>query len=289
MSVALQQLIQILTLKPLSHTCFQGQNIDLGLPQIFGGQLLAQALSAAMQRVEQKRYLHACHAHFLLAGDVSLPIQYETQILREGKSFTVVVVNAYQQDTLIFQLTASFQVLEQGFEHQGLKIELPDIDSFYSEAELWESLSASLPSTMHKTFSQEHAFEVKIKHYNPPFNGIALEPKQQIWVKLSDISPLSLRLQQCLLAYFSDFHCIPTMLHPHKCGIFQQKAHFATLSHSIYFHQPVDFNQWLFFDIKSDVACYARGLASGQVFDKNGKLIASYQQEGLIRPVEWNN
>lgn len=285
MTLAINQLIQRLTPVMITPYRFQADNLDLGLPQIFGGQLMAQSLMVAMQQVEPERHLHSCHTYFLAAGKASQPLIYEANILRKGQSFTQVMVSAYQDDELIFQLTASFQVMEAGFEHQNEQVTLPELTELLSENELWQALAPQLPPAMQKAFSVEQAFDVYTKYYNPPFAGKTLPANQQMLAKINGTVAQDLRLHQCLLAYFSDFHCIPTMLHPHQCGVFQQKAQFATLSHSIYFHQGVDFNQWLLFELHSPITTAARGMTSGQVFDVNGKLIASYQQEGLIRPL----
>lgn len=286
MSVALAQLIELLKLKPLSNGRFQGESQDLGLPQVFGGQVMAQALAAAMNMVSETRFLHACHAHFLQAGSAQQPILYQAQLLREGNSFSVVSVDAWQQEARIFHLTASFQIDETGFEHQTAMPNVPQAESFVSENAMINQLAEQLPPPLQAIFGQERAFEVRMQYANNPFYGKKLPPTQTLWVKTNGVVSTERRLQQCLLAYFSDFHCIPTMLHPHACGVFQQKARFATLNHSIWFHREFDFNQWLLFDLNSPTAAGARGLTGGKVFDQQGRLVASYQQEGLIRPVK---
>lgn len=285
MSNALNQLVQLLTLQPLGNGRFHGESQDLGLPQVFGGQVMAQSLAAAMAVVSEERYVHSCHAYFLRAGSAQAGITYETDILREGNSFSVVSVNAVQQGEIIFRLTASFQIDEQGFEHQTAMPNVGQPHEFMSENALITQMAQTLPEPLRTIFSQERAFEVHIQSPNNPFKGQKLAAEQRIWAKANGVVPQNRRLQQCLLAYFSDFHCIPTMLHPHECGIFQQKARFATLDHSLYFHREFDFNQWLLFDLVSPTASGARGLTRGQVFNQNGQLVASYQQEGVIRPL----
>lgn len=285
MSNALTQLIQLLTLSPLGNNRFQGESQDLGLPQVFGGQVLAQSLAAAMNVVSEERFLHSCHAYFLRAGSAQQPIVYHSEVLREGNSFTVVSVNAEQNDELIFRLTASFHIDEEGFEHQTDTPTLLAEEQLISENATILQLAQHLPEPLKSIFSQERAFEVKIQHLNNPFKGGKLPAEQQIWAKPNGVVADNRCLQQCLLAYFSDFHCIPTMLHPHECGVFQQKARFATLDHSIYFHRPFDFNQSLRIVAESPIANGARGLTSAKVFSHDGKLVASFQQEGLIRPL----
>lgn len=285
MSNALNQLVQLLALKRAGENCFIGESQDLGLPQVFGGQVMAQALAAAMQVVGEERFLHSYHGYFLRAGSAQQPISYTAEILREGNSFTVVSVDATQNDELIFRLSASFHLDENGFEHQAETPEFPVQESLVSENQLIQQLAQNLPAPLKQLFSQERAFEVKLHYANNPFNGAALPPKQTIWVKPNGIVANDRRLQQCLLAYFADFHCIPTMLHPHECGVFQQKARFATLDHSMHIHRTFDFNQGLWLVLQSPVANGARGLTTGQVFSADGILVAGYRQEGLIRPL----
>lgn len=286
MSNALQHLIQILTLEQLDDGLFRGESEDLGFPQVFGGQVVSQALAAAMQVVDLERDLHSCHAYFLRAGDAAYPIIYETEILREGNSFSVVSVNAKQHNEVICRVMASFQIHEAGFEHQANMPDVSEPETFYSENELIRSLALMLPAKLRAKFEAERPFDVRIKYPNDPFNGHKLSPKQFLWVKTNGIAPQHRRLQQCLLAYFSDFHCILTMLHPHERGFMQPGLRIATLDHSIWFHRDFDFSQWLLFALDSPNAFGARGLTRGQVFDQKGNLIASYQQEGLIREVE---
>ncbi len=286
MSNALQHLIQILTLEQLDDGLFRGESEDLGFPQVFGGQVVSQALAAAMQVVDLERDLHSCHAYFLRAGDAAYPIIYETEILREGNSFSVVSVNAKQHNEIICRVMASFQIHETGFEHQANMPDVSEPETFYSENELIRSLALMLPAKLREKFEAERPFDVRIKHPNDPFNGHKLSPEQFLWVKTNGAAPQHRRLQQCLLAYFSDFHCILTMLHPHERGFMQPGLRIATLDHSIWFHRDFDFSQWLLFALDSPNAFGARGLTRGQVFDQKGNLIASYQQEGLIREVE---
>lgn len=291
---ALAHLIELLTLERLDDGLFRGDSEDLGLPQVFGGQVVAQSLSAAMQVVDIERHLHSCHAYFLRAGDPIYPIIYEVEYLREGKSFTVVNVNAKQHNELICRVMASFQVSEAGFEHHQPMPKVDSPDHFYSENELIHSLALMLPSPLREKFQAERAFDVRIKYPNDPFNGKKLPKEQFVWSKLNTELgetgvKLDQRLQQCLMAYFSDFHCIITMLHPHERGFMQQGLRIATLDHSIWFHRQFDFSEWLLFALTTPNASGARGLTRGEVFNQQGELLVSYQQEGLIRDSQFEN
>lgn len=283
MSQALNRLIQLLTLERLDDNLFRGECEDDGLPQVFGGQVVAQALSASMNVVDESRYLHSCHCYFVRAGDVNYPIIYETEVLREGNSFTVVSINAKQHNEIICRVMASFQVKEEGFEYQVKVPVSEEPEALVSENAVILSLAMMLPSPMKEKFQKERAFEVRLKHTNNPFKGEKLPAEQLVWTKTNGVAPKNFRLQQCLLAYFTDFHCILTMLQPHERGFLQQGLKVATLDHSIWFHRDFDLNDWTRFQLDTPNASGARGLARGQVFDLVGNLVATYQQEGLIR------
>lgn len=283
---ATEKLIQILNLTTLGKGEFQGESQDLGLPQVFGGQVLAQALFAAMQLVPLERYLHSCHAYFLQAGSAKLPIHYSAEVLREGGSFSVVSVNAKQENEILLRLTASFQIDEKGFEFQP-EIAINELPSqFVSENDLKAKMSKFVPEMLRPLFENESAFDVRVKYPNNPFKGEKLPSEQQLWVKTQYDVTKDRRLQQCLIAYFSDFHCISTILQPHQCGVFEQKVRFATLEHHLSFHRAFDLNQWLLFKLENLSASGARGSVFGKVFDQQGHLAVTYQQEALIRPLE---
>lgn len=280
--MALQKLMDLLRLEKVADNRFIGQNQDLGLSHIFGGQLLGQALSAASQSVEAGRLAHSMHGYFLQAGSLAQPVEYETQTLREGRSFSLVNVNAMQDEQLIFRAMISFQGAEQGFEYQA---EMPQVEppaQLISEDLLLQKLAEKLPLDLQQKFSQSRPFDVRVKYANNPFFGQKLPAEQLVWAKANGEVADS-QMQQCLFAYFSDFHSLPTALHPHARGFLQPKMRIASLDHSIWFHRPIDFNQWLLCVIENRSASNARGFVRGEAFDQQGNLVASYAQEGLIR------
>lgn len=283
MSSALSQLISLLKLQSAGENRFIGQSQNLGLPQIFGGQIMAQSLVAAQSVAEPDRVAHSFHATFLQAGDVREPLQFDTEILRSGGSFTVVNVRASQSQGVICLAQVSFQTVEEGREFQ---CEMPDFappENFSSENQFIANIAEHLPSPIKTLFSVERPFIVQSKHLNNPFAGKTLPPAQQLWAKLNGKIPLTLAEQQCLLLYFSDFHCLPTMLFPHGKGALEQSVRMATLEHSFHFYRPFDFHQWLAFALETQNSSNARGICHGSVFSQEGKRIASYCQEGLIR------
>ena len=146
-----------------------------------------------------------------------------------------------------------------------------------------QKVAQTLPEPLNEKFAAERPFEVHTKYLNNPFNGTKLPAEQYSWFKTNGETPLDIKIQQCLLAYFSDFHCILTALHPHEKGFLQKGMKVATIDHSIWFHRPFDLNHWHLHAIESNNAFGGRGLARGQIFSQDGQLIATTQQEGLIR------
>ncbi|TCP97714.1 acyl-CoA thioesterase-2 [Cricetibacter osteomyelitidis] len=283
MSDVLNNLIQLLKLEKLDDLLFRGSSQDLGFRQVFGGQVVAQALSAAQQVVPQDRLLHSCHAYFLSPGDSQHPIIYDVETLREGRNFTAYRIKAIQHKDAICHVTASFQVPENGFEHQSVMPQVAAADEFLSESAVLQKMAPLIPEMVRDKFTAERPFDIRTKYMNNPFQGSALPPEQFAWVKANGSVPLDQKIQKCLLAYFSDFHPLLTSLHPHSVGFLQTGMKVATIDHSIWFHREFDLNDWLLYALESNNAYGGRGLARGQIFDRQGHLIATTQQEGLIR------
>ncbi|OOH91344.1 acyl-CoA thioesterase II [Pasteurellaceae bacterium 15-036681] len=285
MSQALLDLIDVLTLERLDDHIFRGKCEDLGLPQVFGGQVMAQSLMAAMQIVGNERDLHSCHLYFLRAGDVNYPIIYQTEILREGRSFTSVSVNAIQHDEIICRMMSSFQMPEDGLEHQSTMPQVDMPEQWVSENDVIRQLANYLPEKIKKIFQVERPFDVRVKYPVNPFGQNHYPAEQFLWVKSNGNITINKNLQKCLLIYFSDFHCISTMLQCHGKGALNPDMRIATIDHAMWFHRDFDISDWLLFSIDSTNASATRGLSRGQVYTHDGQLVASYQQEGLIRKV----
>ncbi|PJG83399.1 acyl-CoA thioesterase II [Caviibacterium pharyngocola] len=284
MSDVLNKLIRLLQLEQIDDFLFRGESQDLGLRQVFGGQVVAQALSAAIQTAPTDRLLHSCHAYFLSPGDSQHPIIYDVETLREGRNFTALRVKAIQHNEPICHITASFQTEETGFDHQSQMPEnIGAPQDFTEETVVLQKLAQYIPENIRDKFTAERPFDIRTKYINNPFKGLSLPPVQYAWVRSNGEVPQNAKIQQCLLAYFSDFHPLLTALHPHETGFLQSGMKVATIDHSIWFHRPFDLNDWLLYAIESNNAYGARGLARGQIFDRQGRLIATTQQEGLIR------
>ncbi len=283
MTTVLKNLIELLRLERLDENLYRGSSQDLGLRQVFGGQVVAQSLSAAMQTAPRDRILHSCHAYFLSTGDSQHPIIYDVETLRTGRNFTALRIKAIQHNEPICHITASLQIEEQGFEHQSQMPNVGLFDEFMSELDIIRKVADTLPEPIREKLTADRPFDIRTKYINNPFKGQKLPPEQFAWVKANGTVPQDHQIQQCLLAYFSDFHPLLTALHPHGKGFLEPGMKVATIDHSIWFHRPFDLNDWLLYAIESNNAYGARGLSRGQIFDRNGKLIATTQQEGLIR------
>lgn len=283
MTPALNELLTLLKLEKIADNQFIGQSEHLGLPQVYGGQVIGQALSAAKKTVETDRYVHSFHSYFLRRGDPLKSILYDVENLRDGKSFSTRRVKAVQNDQPIFYLTASYQINEIGFEHQN---EMPNIKGpkgLLSETQLIKKQENKLPPAVVNLFTKPRPIEVRPVIINDPLNPMKLDPKQALWIKANGQLGDDLRIHQYLLAYASDWGFLTTALQPHKITLFSPKLTIASIDHSMWFHRPFRIDDWLLFVIESPSASSARGFVRGEFFDQKGRLVASVTQEGLIR------
>ncbi len=282
MQDTLEKLIKIIDLEQTGETSFHGSSIDIGLRHIFGGQVLAQAIVAAC-RTEKQKHMHSLHAHFFLPGDLSIPINYEVSVVREGRSFSTKQVVALQYDRPIFSMTASFQAEESGFEHQVDIPEIPDPEQVDPGTELRAYYASKLPARYQGLFTIPLPIEIR---YIPPPEYIdpkKLPPNRCAWIKTIDNLPDDPVLHNSILAYSSDFGILETAMLPHGVSYMQEDILAASLDHSIWFHRDFKIDEWLLFSMESPCAANARGFCRCTVFTQSGKLVASIAQEGLIR------
>lgn len=283
MSAVLGDLIDQLGLEKIEENLFRGQSQDLGWGQVFGGQVLGQALSAAAQTVPEGRSVHSLHGYFLLTGDVSRPIVYDVDRIRDGGSFTTRRVVAIQKGRAIFSMSASFQKSEDGLSHQD---EMPDVegpDGLMSQWELSRLVADQIPESMRDRFTAEAPIERRPVN---PMNYLApdaREPHAAVWMRANGDLPDDPAVHRYMLAYASDFGFIAVSMYPHGVSWMQRGMQVASLDHSMYFHRPFRFDDWLLHVIDSPSASGARGLVRGRVFNQKGELVASTAQEGLIR------
>jgi len=282
MSQVVERLIGILELDRISDYEFRGHSQDLGYPKVFGGQVIGQALSAATKTVKH-RMPHSLHAYFLRPGDASLPIEYRVENVRDGGSFSVRRVVASQNNKTILTMTTSFQVHEDGLEHQESMPNVPGPGSFESELSLYREHAEEIPEKVRTQFTADRPIEYRIVENQNPFRprkGIA---KRHMWIKSVSDLPDDPRIHQFMLAYTTDYGFLETTLTPHGIGLGERNLIIASLDHAIWFHRPFRLDEWLLYVADSPSASGGRGLVRGKIFNQQGDLVASTSQEGLIR------
>ena len=283
MSQALSNLLALLNLEKIEEGIFRGQSEDLGLRQVFGGQVVGQALYAAKETVPVDRLVHSFHSYFLRPGDSQKPIVYDVETLRDGNSFSARRVAAIQNGKPIFYMTASFQAPEPGFEHQKTMPTAPAPENLKSETEIAMAFEKLLPQTLKEKFLCEKPLEIRPVVFHNPMQGHVDEPVRQVWMRANGQMPADLRVHQYLLGYASDFNFLPVALQPHGVGFLEPGMQVATIDHSMWFHRPFDMNDWLLYSVESTSASSARGFVRGEFYSRDGVLVASTVQEGVMR------
>ena len=285
MHPVLDDLITLLKLEQIEDNIFRGDSRDIGSAQVFGGQVLGQALSAA-QRTVEGRGAHSLHAYFLRRGDMKAPIVYEVDRARDGGSFSMRRVVAIQHGRPIFNLAASFQIAEQGLDHQAEMPDVPGPESLKDFSDVGTELLNVLPQKMRRFLTDKRPFDFRPVE---PINF--LEPKKQapvkhVWIRAVAALPDDQTLHKNLLAYVSDYELLGTSTLPHGLPFGRGRVIMASLDHALWFHRKVQIDRWLLYAMDSPNASAARGFARGQIFSQDGHLVASTAQEGLVRVVE---
>lgn len=284
MKAALHQLVALLELEPIEVNIYRGQNRDLGLPRVFGGQVLAQALAAARKTVEPDRVAHSLHAYFILPGDIAAPIIYDVDRIRDGGSFTTRRIRAIQHGRPIFNMSASFHRPETGFEHQDpMPQDVPDPETLTDELELIHAHLDRYPARVRETVAQPRPFTFRPVAPLDPFEPAVSAPRHATWFKTVDHLPDDLGVHQALFAYASDHGLLPTALRPHGVSWMRRDMQVASLDHALWFHAPFRLDEWLLYVYESPRAAGARGFTRGSLYTRDGALVASVAQEGLIR------
>lgn len=285
MHPVLSDLLNLLELERIEDDIFRGQSRDIGSAQVFGGQVLGQALSAAYATVEG-RMVHSLHAYFLRRGDMAAPIVYDVDRARDGGSFSVRRVVAIQHGRPIFNFAASFHVGEPGLDHQAV---MPDVVGPEGLKDLTEVIPEDLsrvPEKIRRLLTNKRPFEFRPVRPINLDNPEKREPIKHVWIKAVDSLPDDERLHQNLLAYVSDYELLGTATLPHGLPFGRGNVQMASLDHALWFHRPARVDQWLLYTSDSPNASSARGFARGQFFTQEGVLVASAAQEGLVRVIE---
>ncbi len=281
---AVEELLSTLDLEQLEHNLFRGSSPQNGWQRVFGGQVVGQALVAADRTVEaEDRLAHSLHSYFLRPGDPKAPIVYEVDRIRDGGSFTTRRVVAIQHGQAIFSMAASFHKAEPGFEHQAAMPDVPPPKSLPSEDELKARLLPNLPDVVRVYWEKERPIELRPVDLSRYFSREKIEPKQHLWIRANGPLPDNFRLHQCVLAYASDFSLLDTALIAHGRILFDPRLMLASLDHAVWFHRPFRADEWLLYVQDSPSAQAARGFCRGEIFSRDGRLVASVAQEGLIR------
>lgn len=285
MHPVLEDLIGLLRLEKIEDNIFRGDSRDIGSPQVFGGQVLGQALSAAQNTVDN-RVAHSLHAYFLRRGDVTAPIIYEVDRSRDGGSFSNRRVVAIQHGRSILNLAASFQNPEEGLEHQAEMPDVPGPEGIKDLTDVAKDMLDHIPSKMWRFLTDKRPFE--FRHVEPVNFEVPekLPPKKHVWIRAVDALPDNPVLHQNLLTYVSDYELLGTAILPHALSFTRDSMIMASLDHALWFHNEVKMDEWLLYAMESPNASGARGLARGQIFTQDGRLVASTAQEGLMRVLD---
>lgn len=283
MSYSIDHLLELLDLEPIEYNIYRGQNRDIGSGRVFGGQVLAQALVAAQRTVEEDRVAHSLHGYFILPGDLAAPVVYFVDRLRDGRSFTTRRVTAIQHGRAIFNLSLSFQVREEGAEHQAEMPDVPEPESLTPELETVRAVADRIPAPLRGVLTQDRPID--FRHVAPldPFRPEKRPAVRHVWLRAVGGMPDDLLAHQAVLAYASDYGILATALQPHGLSVWQRDLQVASLDHALWFHRPCRVDEWLLYTTDSPAAAGARGFARGSIFTRDGTLVASVAQEGLMR------
>ena len=282
-STALKALLAVLDLEQIEDNLFRGARGSEGWQRVYGGQVLGQALMAALRTVDPARSVHSLHGDFLLAGDPSLPIVYDVERTRDGGSFTTRRVKAIQHGAAIFTMSASFHKLEEGLEHQSAMPEVPAPESLPNPKDLIAGLIDKLPAAMRSYWERDRPIDMRIVDISRYLGREKKVPVQQIWFRAAGRLPDDPAVHQAVLAYASDFTLLDTALIAHGKLLFDADIQLASLDHSLWYHRPFRADEWMLYVQDSPNAHGARGFSRGSIYTREGALIASAAQEGLMR------
>ena len=281
MTVArLPELLKILDLERIEDNLFRGDSRDVGAPQVFGGQVLGQALVAASRTVEG-RGVHSLHAYFLRRGDLSVPIVFEVDRSRDGGSFTSRRVVAIQHGQPILTMSASFQVREPGLDHQAPMPAAPPPESLRDLAVVEAEVIERMPHKVSGYFRNQRPFEFRAVRPEDYLTREKRPASKLVWFRVIGELPDDQSLHRCLLTYVSDYHLLATATMPHGVNFLELQV--ASIDHAIWFHRDVRVDDWMLYAIESPSASGARGFSRGSIYARDGALVATVAQEGLIR------
>ena len=283
MKAPVRELLNLFDLERLEDNLFRGETQANGQRSVFGGLVAGQALLAASLTVPEERPVHSLHAYFLRPGDFNVPIVYDVERIRDGKSFTTRRVKAIQHGRPIFSLAASYQVVEEGASHQATMPDVPAPDSLDTDHSIRMKLVERLPEQYRKDFLTERPVEFRPVTPLDPISSEPKEPVREVWFRVVDTVETNPVLHRALLAYCSDFGLMGTAMLPHGMNFWQANTQCASIDHAMWFHNDFRIDEWLLYRSDSPFAGGARGMNFGSIYRQDGTLVASVAQEGLIR------
>jgi acyl-CoA thioesterase II len=285
MSSAIRDVLAILDLEALEVNLFRGRSPQSRWQRVFGGQVIGQALVAACRTVEEValRPPHSLHAYFLLGGDPKVPIIYEVDRIRDGKSFTTRRVTAIQHGRAIFSMEVSFHGAEEGLVHQFPMPDVPKPDALPNEADMRDRPLALIPEAVRRYYERDRPIELRPVEFGRYLGETVEGGRFHIWIRATARLPDEPAIHQCVLAYASDMTLLDAALIPHGRAVFNDDIMAASLDHALWFHRPFRADEWLLYAQDSPNLSGSRGFSRGLIFAEDGTLVASVAQEGLLR------
>jgi acyl-CoA thioesterase-2 len=285
MPSAIQEVLDILDLEPLEVNLFRGRSPQARWQRVYGGQVIGQALVAACRTVDEvaTRPPHSLHAYFMLGGDPKVPIIYEVDRIRDGRSFTTRRVVAIQHGHAIFTMAVSFHGSEPGLTHQAKMPDVPKPDALPGEAELKQRILPMMPEPVRSYYERERPIELRPVEYGRYLGERSEDGRFNVWIRATGRLPDEPAIHQCVLAYASDMMLLDAALIPHGRSVFDKNIMAASLDHALWFHRPFRADEWLLYAQDSPNLSDARGFSRGLIFAQDGTLVASVAQEGLLR------
>jgi len=283
MSGAVDHLLSILDLEPLDLNLFRGRSPQDGWQRVYGGQVIGQALVAAIRTVDPSRRAHSLHAYFILPGDPKVPIIYDVDRIRDGKSFTTRSVTARQHGHAIFSMLVSFQADEEGLDHQ---VEMPKVtppEELPSESEMRKNLLPHMPEPVRRYFERDRPIEMRPVEFDRYAGKKYPDGRFHLWFRATGRLPDDPAIHQCVLAYASDLTILDASLARHGRTLFEKQFMAASLDHALWIHRPFRADEWLLYAQDSPNLHGSRGFSRGLIFTRDGTLVASVAQEGLVR------
>jgi len=285
MSTAIQDLLGVLDLEPLEVNLFRGRSPPSERTRVYGGQVIGQALVAACRTVDDvaTRPAHSLHAYFMLGGDPKVPIIYEVDRIRDGRSFATRRVVAIQHGEAIFTMAVSFHRDEGGLSHQAKMPVVPTPDALANEKDIRERLLPMMPETVRRYYERARPIDLRPVELERYLGKQLPDGRFHVWLRASGTLPDDPAIHQCVLAYASDMMLLDAAMIPHGRTLFESTIMAASLDHALWFHRPFRADDWLLYSQESPNMSGARGFSRGQIFASDGTLVASVAQEGLVR------